>query len=625
MTYFKDPVANALAPITDASPEELAEYVRAIASTRPNISVDYVSSVLLDDGLVNVQGEDLKNAISKAIHTITSSNSNNHKVSAATAASSATANIVTEDYHRRNNPSNSSKKHGREEDQRNVGDNNKSSRYNNNNNNQRTSAEGGRRSSAKSDYNRSNGSNAHTQQQRRNPSSVQHSTAKGRSRLTFAQIERMIGPKPANMPQHVHEQYVRDTVQQYERTGELPSNISNQQPTQHRITNPSTAAGSRQPPNSFANKNYAQQTNRTQSAAAAVPLPPPLQLEQRRTLRLSQVPMNITMVQLSHFFEEHNVSIVSMKLVPPDTTTPSTTTSDKHPSQVVYVQCGSHDQANSVLVSKAPVLGYRFIQVTLHPTNLEEGRPEVPPPYPTTNIAAVTASSPNKQHQHQQKHILMNYQEQQEKIASITQTLELKHQQEVLIDKQLVMQNKILQKSSEKSKILKEILDLQKRKISLKQEILEFQTNLKELTPTRRAFRLDRRTKVLKVTGFPKETIINDDLTHHFSTFGHVESVISVDDEPEQQGCVLITFDTRGSAENAKANGSTLQTSAKVDIPLTLTWYKTPAKINTDNSKKESVTEDDSSKKKDVVDDTWGDHDDAMVDYEEDEEEDDWT
>mmetsp|Transcript_22724 Transcript_22724/g.32568 ORF Transcript_22724/g.32568 Transcript_22724/m.32568 type:complete len:139 (-) Transcript_22724:1752-2168(-) len=138
MTYFKDPVANALAPITDASPEELAEYVRAIASTRPNISVDYVSSVLLDDGLVNVQGEDLKNAISKAIHTITSSNSNNHKVSAATAASSATANIVTEDYHRRNNPSNSSKKHGREEDQRNVGDNNKSSRYNNNNNNQQS-------------------------------------------------------------------------------------------------------------------------------------------------------------------------------------------------------------------------------------------------------------------------------------------------------------------------------------------------------------------------------------------------------------------------------------------------------------------------------------------------------
>ena len=118
---------------------------------------------------------------------------------------------------------------------------------------------------------------------------------------------------------------------------------------------------------------------------------------------------------------------------------------------------------------------------------------------------------------------------------------------------------------------------------------------------------------------------LQDDLTHHFSTFGHVESVISVDDEPEQQGCVLVTFDTRGSAENAKANGSTLQTSAKVDIPLTLTWYKTPAKINSDSSKKESVTEDDSSKKKDVVDDTWGDHDDAMVDYEEDEEEDDWT
>lgn len=88
----------------------------------------------------------------------------------------------------------------------------------------------------------------------------------------------------------------------------------------------------------------------------------------------------------------------------------------------------------------------------------------------------------------------------------------------------------------------------------------------------------------------------------------------------------MVTFDTRGSAENAKANGSTLQTNAKVDIPLTLTWYKSPAKMNSESSKKESTAEDDnSSKKKDVVDDTWGDHDDAMVDYEDDEEEDDWT
>jgi hypothetical protein len=160
---------------------------------------------------------------------------------------------------------------------------------------------------------------------------------------------------------------------------------------------------------------------------------------------------------------------------------------------------------------------------------LEEGRPEVPRPHPSYNphhveskiipTAAVTVTPINfeYEHHHQQQHLL-----QQERISSISKTLELKHQQEILLQKQLEMQQKILQKVSDsterKSKVLKEILQLQKRLVALRQEILENQNALatastttihpqqeqQHSSPTKR-FRLDRRTKILKVTGYPLE------------------------------------------------------------------------------------------------------------------------
>jgi hypothetical protein len=109
--------------------------------------------------------------------------------------------------------------------------------------------------------------------------------------------------------------------------------------------------------------------------------------------------------------------------------------------------------------------------------------------------------------------------------------------------------------------------------------------------------------------------------------FGHVESIELMEKEEHEQNTeasssALVTFDTRGSAENAKANGSKLILADSTGVELCLSWYKIPSTSSVKVGQKVEVAvetsqrnEDDSIRNKFLADD-------AMVDYEEDEDED---
>lgn len=539
---------------TDASPEELAEYVRAIASTRPNISVEYISNLLLQDGLVNVQGQELTSYISRALDRILGTNGN--KVSAAPSSSvvHSSTHPTSSNSRRTTNSSTSNssrpasypKKRERDEPQRRQLYQDRTAGGNSSAGTSpkmwQQSARDSYPSGSRHGMNQSNTSSTMS----RPSHTAMNSSNSGGGGSGNAYRSR-------NAPPHSNHTRSTATTTSFNGGGSHPqyhdysSNAtysqkynahSNSNMDEQRRTSPSPSSFKQN--QSHNNHRHPHKRNDQYANIAAPPPPPPpppLPIEEQRTLKLTHVPKSITMVQLSHYFEQHNVTIVSMKLVP----SLSDPQLRQHQQQLdplyhtYVVQCGSHDQANTIL-QLFPVLGYPCIQITMHPTNLEEGLPELPRPHPSYKphhqhyveskmipTAAVTVTPLNleSEQQQQQQHLL-----QQEQISSISKTLELKHQQEILLQKQLEMQQKILQKVSDstekKGKVLKEILQLQKRLVALRQEILENQNTLATMTsssttttihlqqeqqsssPAKR-FRLDRRTKKLKVTGYPLE------------------------------------------------------------------------------------------------------------------------
>jgi hypothetical protein len=526
-------------PRTDASPEELAEYVRAIASTRPNISVEYISNLLSQDGLVNVHGEELTSYISRALDRILGTN--NDKVSAASSSVHTSTHPATSSSNSRrttnstttsiNNSRTTSypKKRDREEPQR------RQQSYHD-----RTAAGGtgssGAGTSPKMWHQSARDSYSSSSRYGMNQST--NSTSSTMNRQSNTSVNSSIAGGGGN----THTARSRNAPPNNNNTRSTATasfNGGGFHPKYHDYstnTTPATSSSYKQH-QSHTNISHPHKRN-DQYVNSAVPPPPPppppLPIEEQRTLKLTHVPKSITMVQLSHYFEQHNVTIVSMKLLASSSDPQEHQKQQQQQLDPLYhtyvVQCGSHDQAKTILQS-FPVLGYPCVQITLHPTNLEEGRPEVPRPHPSYNphhqhyveskiipTAAVTVTPINFESEHQQQQHLL----QQERISSISKTLELKHQQEILLQKQLEMQQKILQKVSDsterKSKVLKEILQLQKRLVALRQEILENQNTLATASTTTihpqqqqhhsspaKRFRLDRRTKTLKVTGYPLE------------------------------------------------------------------------------------------------------------------------
>lgn len=108
------------------------------------------------------------------------------------------------------------------------------------------------------------------------------------------------------------------------------------------------------------------------------------------------------------------------------------------------------------------------------------------------------------------------------------------------------------------------------------------------------------------------------------------EGQLEQDNGPLIASTVLVTFDTRGSAENAKANGpSMLFSDSSTPIELTMSWYKEPTTTTTtacivDAEKKVEDALVENNIPRNTVDDAAKNDalvDDAIVDYEEDEDE----
>jgi len=202
-----------------------------------------------------------------------------------------------------------------------------------------------------------------------------------------------------------------------------------------------------------------------------------------KTLFISNIPPYITMVQLSQYFSHFSCEavVVSMKLEPAAAAATPPSPSETTAGGVAYVQCGSHEQAHTVLRSASteyPVCGKRSIRIAMYSRNLENvSDTDVDSAVTSSPVLSSTFYRSAETQARVKEEAALRASRIASRIKLQTQT-DLLIRQETVLQKQLTMHKKILtlipkNDAEKKQKKMKEILATQKKLMICQKEKLE--------------------------------------------------------------------------------------------------------------------------------------------------------